>query len=68
MPLGYAHLIGEDTHTYIHHITFIQRYLDIDCGFQFGLRYSQKKMIVGFAGFSSAISSQVTQLRMSKIV
>ena len=36
--------------------------LNLDCGIH------KKEIIVGLAGFSGTISSQVTQLRMSKVV
>ena len=41
---GISHLIGEETDLYIHRITFIQRYLDIDCGFTFwAVVFTKKK-------------------------
>ena len=42
IPLWYAHLliIGEGRQTCIHHITFIQRFANINCGFKL---WAQKK-------------------------
>ena len=46
---------------YIHHITFIQRFVNIDCGFKL---LAQKQMIVGFTGCSDTIFNQTTTLWM----
>ena len=53
----------------MHHITFIQRYLDINCGFKFwAVVLTKKEMIVVFAGFNGTNSSQVAQLRIFIII
>ena len=45
IPLWYAHLIGEGRQTCIHHITFVQRFANIDCGFKL---WAQKRNDCGF--------------------
>ena len=63
-PLWHAHLIGEERQTCIHHITFIQKFAKIDCGFKL---WAQKEMIVGFTGCSDIILNQITTLWMNKV-
>ena len=57
----YAHLLGEGRQICIHHINFIQRFVNIDCGFKV---WAQKEMIVGFTGCSDTILNQITTLWM----